>query len=118
MPHPDDPGHETKPQKAAGVTSSPLSDPLIGRTIEGRFEILSQIARGGMGNIYKAKQVPLGRICAVKVLSASFEGDDDPQFRKRFFLEASTAAKLTHANTVRIFDYGRTEDDIYFIAME
>ena len=72
-----------------------------------------------MGKVYKAEQAPLGRICALKVLSPKYEGDRDPEFHKRFFLEASTAAKLTHPNTVTIFDYGKpTSDDLYYIAME
>jgi serine/threonine-protein kinase len=71
-----------------------------------------------MGKVYKAEQTPLGRLCALKVLSPKYEGDRDPEFHKRFFLEASTAAKLSHANTVTIFDYGQEGDDLYYIAME
>ncbi len=93
-------------------------DPLIGRTISGRFKIVGVIARGGMGKVYKAEQAPLGRICALKVLSPKYEGDRDPEFHKRFFLEAATAAKLTHSNTVTIFDYGQEGDELYYIAME
>jgi eukaryotic-like serine/threonine-protein kinase len=92
-------------------------DPLIGMTIGGRFKIVGVIARGGMGKVYKAEQAPLGRICALKVLSPKYEGDRDPEFHKRFFLEASIAAKLSHPNTVTVFDYGQS-DDIYYIAME
>ncbi len=93
-------------------------DPLIGKVINGRFKVVSVIARGGMGKVYKAEQSPLGRLCALKVLSPKYEGDRDPEFHKRFFLEASTAAKLTHANTVTIFDYGQDGEDLYYIAME
>jgi serine/threonine protein kinase len=94
-------------------------DPLLGRTINGRYKVISLIARGGMGKVYKAEQQPLGRICALKVLNPRYEGDRDPEFGKRFFLEAATAAKLTHPNTVTIFDYGSTEEgDIFYIAME
>jgi eukaryotic-like serine/threonine-protein kinase len=93
-------------------------DPLIGRVINGRFKIVSVIARGGMGKVYRAEQSPLGRICALKVLSPKYEGDRDPEFHKRFFLEASTASKLTHPNTVTVFDYGQSDDEIYYIAME
>ena len=92
-------------------------DPLIGKTINGRFTILDVIARGGMGKVYRAEQSPLGRICAVKVLNPRYDGEEDPEFQKRFFLEAATAAKLSHANTVTIFDYGR-DGDIFYIAME
>ncbi|MDH5490417.1 MAG: protein kinase [Myxococcales bacterium] len=93
-------------------------DPLIGRVINGRFRIDSLIARGGMGKVYKAEQQPLGRVVALKVLDMRRVDEDDPEFHERFFLEASTAAKLSHPNTVTIFDYGRTDDDVYFIAME
>ena len=112
----------TDPPPGGGPTSASGAkgdaDPLIGRVINGRFKIVSVIARGGMGKVYKAEQAPLGRLCALKVLSPKYEGDRDPEFHKRFFLEASTAAKLSHANTVTIFDYGQDGDDLYYIAME
>ncbi len=60
----------------------------------------------------------MGRVCAIKVLNPNYAGEHDPEFHKRFFLEASIASKLTHPNTVTIFDYGRTDDDIYYMAME
>ena len=113
----------TDPPAGGAASGAPASgkgepDPLIGRVINGRFKIVSVIARGGMGKVYKAEQAPLGRLCALKVLSPKYEGDRDPEFHKRFFLEASTAAKLSHANTVTIFDYGQDGDDLYYIAME
>jgi serine/threonine-protein kinase len=93
-------------------------DPLIGRLVNDRFKITALIARGGMGKVYRAEQAPLGRVCAIKVLNPNYAGEHDPEFHKRFFLEASIASKLTHPNTVTIFDYGRTDDDIYYMAME
>jgi eukaryotic-like serine/threonine-protein kinase len=93
-------------------------DPLIGRVINDRFRVVALIARGGMGKVYRAEQAPLGRVCALKVLNPNYAGDSDPEFHKRFFLEASIASKLTHPNSVTIFDYGRTEDDVYYMAME
>ena len=94
-------------------------EPLIGQTINGRYRIVSLIARGGMGKVFKAEQSALGRVCALKVLSPNYEGNRDPEFHKRFSLEASTAARLSHPNTVTIFDYGRDEAlDVYYIAME
>src|SRR6516165_9958016 len=98
--------------------STGAPDPLIGRLINDRFKITALIARGGMGKVYRAEQAPLGRLCAIKVLNPNYAGEHDPEFHKRFFLEASIASKLTHPNTVTIFDYGRTDDDIYFMAME
>jgi len=95
------------------------TDELVGRVINDRFRIISVIARGGMGRVYRAEQVPLGRMVAIKTLDPrSTGGEHDPQFQQRFFLEASVASKLQHPNTVTVFDYGRTADDLYFIAME
>jgi eukaryotic-like serine/threonine-protein kinase len=93
-------------------------DPLIGRVIADRFRIVSLIARGGMGKVYRAEQSPLGRVCAIKVLNPNYSGDADPEFHRRFFREASITSKITHPNCVTIFDYGKTDDDIYFMAME
>ena len=105
-------------QEAESRRAPRRPDPLIGRVINDRFRIVSLIARGGMGKVYRAEQAPLGREVALKVLNPNYQGDHDPEFHKRFFLEASTCSKLTHPNTVTIFDYGRTDDDIYYIAME
>src|SRR6202789_3878866 len=104
--------------QAAVSKSTGAPDPLIGRLINDRFKITALIARGGMGKVYRAEQAPLGRVCAIKVLNPNYAGNQDPEFHKRFFLEASIASKLTHPNTVTIFDYGRTDDDIYYMSME
>src|SRR5712691_12105884 len=92
------------------------ADPLLGRTINDRYTVVEQIGHGGMGRVYKALQAPLDRVVALKVLGAGH--DRDPNFYKRFFLEASVTAKLTHPNTITLYDYGRTQDGIFFIAME
>ena len=91
-------------------------DPLLGRVINDRYKVMEQIGHGGMGKVYKALQSPLDRVIALKVLGAGH--DRDPNFYKRFALEASVTAKLTHPNTITLYDYGRTEDGIFFIAME
>jgi eukaryotic-like serine/threonine-protein kinase len=101
-----------------GNTATAKPDPLIGRVIADRFRIVSLIARGGMGKVYLAEQAPLGRHCAVKVLNPNYNGDADPEFHRRFFREASIASRITHPNSVTIFDYGKTDDDVYYMAME
>jgi len=107
-----DPAATAKQSKPEGP------DPLIGQTINNRFKILAMVAKGGMGKVYKAEQSPLGRICAVKVLNPAYPGEQDPEFQRRFFLEASIASKLKHPNTVTIYDYGKAENDILYMAME
>jgi serine/threonine-protein kinase len=92
-------------------------DPFLGRVLDGRFRLLELVAKGGMGRVYRAVQSPLGREVAVKILDLSASVDDDGQFRSRFFREASICARLTHPNTVRIFDYGQ-DDDVYYLVME
>lgn len=95
------------------------NDPLIGRVIDNRYRILSLIAIGGMGRVYRAEQTSLGRVVALKVLAIPRDtAAMDPQFRERFALEAATASRLANPNTVTIFDYGRTEDDLYYLVME
>ncbi|MEZ4405132.1 MAG: serine/threonine-protein kinase [Polyangiales bacterium] len=104
----------------ASIRSAPPAqpDPLIGRVINDRFRILGVIARGGMGKVYRAEQSPLGRVVALKVLQPNYKGENDPEFDKRFFLEASIVSKLRHPHTVTLYDYGQTDDGVYFMAME
>jgi eukaryotic-like serine/threonine-protein kinase len=91
-------------------------DPLLGRVLNDRYRIIEAIGHGGMGRVYKALQAPLDRVVALKVLGTGH--DRDPNFYKRFILEASVTAKLTHPNTITLYDYGRADDGILFIAME
>lgn len=107
-----------EPVSTTSGTSTAGGDPLLGRVINDRFKVLSVIARGGMGKVYRAEQAPLGRIVALKVLQPNYNGENDPEFHKRFFLEASIVSKLTHPNTVTLYDYGQSSDNVYFMAME
>jgi serine/threonine-protein kinase len=89
-------------------------DPLIGLTISGRYRVHALIGQGGMGKVFRAQQIPLGRAVALKVLEA---GRVDQEFQRRFFQEAAILARLQSPHTVTIYDYGR-EGDLFFIAME
>lgn len=87
---------------------------MINRKIR-NFEIKELIATGGMAAIYKAIQLSLDRIVAIKILHGHLAQDKD--FIVRFEREAKAAANLQHENIVNIIDFGRDEE-VYFIAME
>ncbi|HEY6463173.1 MAG TPA: serine/threonine-protein kinase, partial [Polyangiaceae bacterium] len=107
------------PVPAAGRAFGDADDPLLGTVLLDRVRIERPIARGGMGKVYFGVQVGMKRPCAVKILDPRLGGGQDAaEFARRFLLEASTAAKLTHPNVVTIFDYGEMADGGCFIAME
>lgn len=101
-----------------------VDDPLVGAIAGGRFRIAGRIAGGGMGNIYHAEQVGLGREVALKVmhLVRHPDGSEDTagseEFGRRMLNEAAAAAALRHPNTIVIHDYGHLDDGRCFIAME
>ncbi len=85
----------------------------------GRYEFVRQIARGGMAEVYLAKDLKLNRSVALKVLFP--ELSTDLSFVRRFRQEAQAAANLTHHNIVSIFDWGESETETvptYFMVME
>ena len=92
------------------------SDPLVGKVLADRFAILERIGEGGTGVVYKAKQLSVDRIIAIKVLGAHVS--TDPSWVKRFHNEARAASRLDHPNTVRLIDFGQTKEGLLFIAME
>ncbi len=81
----------------------------------GHYKILSQIGKGGMGDIYKAVQEPLNRIVALKVLPPKLSRD--AEFAKRFETEARAISLLQHQNIVNIYEYGE-EDGLKYFAMQ
>ena len=81
----------------------------------GRYELLRRIARGGMADVYLARDASLDRQVAVKVLFPEFA--NDPSFVERFRREAKAAANLNHPNIVGIYDWGQ-EQGTYYIVME
>ena len=88
---------------------------MIGKILDGRYEIIEKIGEGGMAEVYKAKCHLLNRYVAVKILKPEYAKDET--FVKRFRREAQSAAALTHANIVSVYDVG-AEGDINYIVME
>jgi len=89
---------------------------VLGRTLPGGYRVTHLVGVGGMGRVYCAEQVALGRTVAVKVVHPHLA--DDELTAARFLIEARTASRLSHPNTVAIFDFGRTEQGQPYIVME
>jgi serine/threonine protein kinase len=88
--------------------------------IANRYRIERRIARGGQASVYLARQVPLDRKVALKVLTPPPGSDEEEirTFQERFLLEARTLATLDHPNIVTVYDYGQIEPGRFYIAME
>ena len=81
--------------------------------LNNRYRVLAQIASGGMAVVYKAHDVVLNRVVAVKVLRDTFA--QDAEFRARFQREAQAAANLTHPNIVTVYDFGQDGAQNYIV---
>ena len=93
------------------------ADPMIGRVINGRYEVLSLLGQGGMGAVYKAREQRLRREVALKILLKEFS--ENETVVQRFYKEALAASRLAHPNTIRVYDHGEDgEDGLLYIAME
>jgi eukaryotic-like serine/threonine-protein kinase len=88
---------------------------VIESTVDGRYQVITRIASGGMGGVYRAHDAVLDREVALKVLHPQFAGDRG--FVDRFRREARAAAVLNHPNIVGVYDWGAT-DGVYFMIME
>ncbi len=97
--------------------SESSADPLIGRVLLGKYRIDAVLGAGGMGAVYRATQLAVARLVAVKVLR-QVEGVSDEQLGLRFQREALATSRLKHPNTVQVFDFGQTEDHILFMVLE
>ena len=93
-----------------------LQDPLLGRTIAGRYLIEDKIGGGGMGVVYRASHQVIARDVAIKFLHQRYTRD--PTSRKRFLGEARAANQINHENIIDITDFGETEDGLVYLVME
>ncbi|CAN5207328.1 hypothetical protein BH11MYX1_BH11MYX1_25970 [soil metagenome] len=91
-------------------------DPFVGKVIDGRYEIQQRVGEGGMGVVYKARQMSIDRVIALKMLNQQMQGDQ--QWVQRFYNEAKACSRLQHPNTIRMFDFGQTQDGRLFMTME
>ncbi len=94
-----------------------VADPLIGRLLDGRYQVVSKLARGGMATVYEAVDTRLDRPVALKVMHPGMADDD--AFVARFIREARSAARLSDPGVVAVYDQGRdSASGSVFLAME
>ncbi|MFN2525997.1 MAG: PASTA domain-containing protein [Actinomycetota bacterium] len=93
-----------------------LMQDLVGQTLSGRYRLVSRVAGGGMGDVYRGHDLLLDRTVAIKVLQPSLAAD--PELVERFKAEARAAARLTHPNVVGVYDWGCDDDRTYYMVME
>jgi serine/threonine-protein kinase len=91
------------------------SEPMTPGTRIGRYEVVAHLATGGMGEVYKARDVELGRVVALKVLPARLS--ENTASVERFRREARNAARLSHKNIVTLYDWGQ-DGGTWFLALE
>src|SRR5688500_12525811 len=95
------------------AAASPLQP---GSTVAGRYRIERVLGVGGMGAVYEAVQLNIGRKVALKVVRADYAGD--PMMAKRFQREATAAASVHHPSVVMVHEFGQTDDGVLFLVME
>ena len=98
---------------------APLTTPgggLIGQLLGERYQIERKLGEGGMGEVYLARHVMMGRPCAIKVVSAGLSRD--PDAIGRFNREATNASRISHPNVCAVYDFGVTAEGSLYLAME
>ncbi len=100
------------PSELAGIEG----DPMVGRTLSGRFTVLSKLGAGSMGTVYRARQSAVGRDVAIKILRSDRAGDGTA--KARFLREARANSLLASPHTVTVFDFGQSESGEFYLAME
>ncbi|MCA9614508.1 MAG: serine/threonine protein kinase [Sandaracinus sp.] len=101
---------------ARAMATVPPSDPYLGMTLDGRYYVERVLGRGGMGTVYAARLVALNKPVALKLLRPV--QDDGGQAVGRFEREARAASRLGNPHIVDIFDFGRSQNGLSFLAME
>lgn len=104
------------PRDGTALRSASAGTDLMGTVVADRYHILKKLGEGGMGQVYLAEHVKMGRKSALKVMNPGMNQDADAI--ARFNREASNASRLNHPNICAIYDFGETPDGLIYLAME
>ncbi|MHB0964212.1 MAG: serine/threonine protein kinase [Gemmatimonadaceae bacterium] len=104
------------PRDGTALRSATAGTDLMGTVVADRYHILKKLGEGGMGQVYLAEHVKMGRKSALKVMNPGMNQDADAI--ARFNREASNASRLNHPNICAIYDFGETPDGLIYLAME
>jgi len=104
------------PRCGAPVIALSAADPMIGKVIAERYKLVEKIGQGGSGAIYRGEHTTLHKKVAVKLLHAQLSTDDTAL--ERFRREATTVAEIDNEHILQVLDYGRSDDNRLFFAME
>ncbi|MBZ0116891.1 MAG: serine/threonine protein kinase, partial [Sandaracinaceae bacterium] len=96
--------------------SHPPDDPLIGRELDGRYRIVRSVGSGGMGSVYEAEHLALGKRVAIKVIRAELVADEET--RARFEREARATAQIEHPHVTTGMDFGRLPDGGAYLVVQ
>ena len=104
------------PRDGTALRAAAAGSDLMGTVVADRYHIIKKLGEGGMGTVYLAEHVKMGRKSALKVMNPGTNQDADAI--ARFNREASNASRLNHPNICAIYDFGETPDGLIYLAME
>jgi serine/threonine-protein kinase len=104
------------PNDGTPLRSTEAADALIGQVIADRYRIVSKLGEGGMGQVYLAEHVRMGRQCAVKMISPELAKSDAAV--ARFNREAANASQINHPAVAQVYDFGEGPNQTLYLAME
>ena len=99
-----------------GIALEKTDDPVLGKTLIGKYRVDEKLSEGGMGAVYRGTHVLMDKTVAIKVLRPSLAADE--KIVARFSREARAASRISHPNALAVTDFGEDEDGVVFLVME